>query len=192
MNMKSVWNFGSVSAVLFITTRLCGELRRQLATQIGHQSLNGTCVSVCAILTASVGGPGVRSILSFSFHQKFQAVPLDPHRRLLVDHQLKLLEPHISRLHRCRRLPNPRHLSRSLQPMQVGMTIVRCEIHSLVSKNDAVIIMIEDDCDATMLQFRSAQEKFAHVHHAKCELDSNSSATVRHHVSVTHFLSVVL
>ena len=45
------------------------------------------------------------------------------------------------------------------------MTIVRYQIHCLVSKNVPVIIVIEDDCDATMFQCRSAQEKFAHVHH---------------------------
>ena len=32
----------------------------------------------------------------------------------------------------------------------VGMTIVRYQSHCLVSKNDAVIIVIEDDCHATM------------------------------------------
>ena len=42
--------------------------------------------------------------------------------------------------------------------VQVGMTIVRYQIHCLVSKNDAVFIMIEHDCDATMFQCRSAQE----------------------------------
>ena len=30
------------------------------------------------------------------------------------------------------------------------MTIVRYQIHCLVSKNDAIIIVIEDDCHATM------------------------------------------
>ena len=34
------------------------------------------------------------------------------------DHQLKLLEPHVCRHHRCRRLPHPRHLPHSLQPSQ--------------------------------------------------------------------------
>ena len=55
--------------------------------------------------------------------------------------------------------------------VQVGMTIVTYQIHWLVSTNDAVIIVIEDDCDATMLQCRSAQERLAHVHHVKCDLD---------------------
>ena len=49
---------------MFTTTCLCGELRPRLATQIGHQSLNGTCVALCAILAASVGGSGLRSILA--------------------------------------------------------------------------------------------------------------------------------
>ena len=61
MNMWSVWNFGSVSAVLFTTTPLYGELRPRLATQIGHQSLNGTCAVLCSVLAASVGVSGVRS-----------------------------------------------------------------------------------------------------------------------------------
>ena len=43
-----------------------------------------------------------------------------------------------------------------------------------------------------MFQCRSAQERFAHVHHVKCDLDRNSSSTVRHHVPVHHYLSVVL
>ena len=69
---------------------------------------------------------------------------------------------------------------------------MRYQIHCLVSKNDAVIIVIEDDCHATMFQCRSAQERFAHVHHVKCDLDQDSFSTVRHHVPVHHFLSVVL
>ena len=69
---------------------------------------------------------------------------------------------------------------------------MRYQIRSLASKNDAVIIMIEDDCDATMFQCRSAQERFAHVHHVFCHLDQNSSTALCHHVSVNHFLSVVL
>ena len=76
--------------------------------------------------------------------------------------------------------------------VQVGMTIVRYQIHCLVSKNDAVIIVIEDDCHATMFQCKCAQEKFAHVHHVKCDLDPDSFSTVRHHVPVHHFLSVEL
>ena len=58
--------------------------------------------------------------LQFSLHQKCQAVPLDPHRRLLVDHQLELLEPHVSRLHRCRRLPRPRHFPQSLPAITIA------------------------------------------------------------------------
>ena len=69
---------------------------------------------------------------------------------------------------------------------------MRYQIHCLASKNDAVIIMIEDGCDATMFQCRSAQERFAHGHHVKCDLDQNSSTAVCHHTSVNHFLSEVL
>ena len=72
------------------------------------------------------------------------------------------------------------------------MTIVRYQIHCLVSKNDAIIIVIEDDCHATMFQCKSAQERLAHVHHVKCDLDQDSFSTVRHHVPVHYFLSVVL
>ena len=53
------------------------------------------------------------------------------------------------------------------------------------------MIVIEDDCDATTFQCRSAQEGFAHVHHVN-DLDQNSSTSVRRHMSVNHFLSVVL
>ena len=60
------------------------------------------------------------------------------------------------------------------------------------SENDAAIIVIEDDCDATIFQCRSAQERFAHAHHVKCDLDQNSSTAVRRHMSVNHFLSVML
>ena len=69
---------------------------------------------------------------------------------------------------------------------------MRFQIRCLVSKNNVVILVIEDDCDATMFQCRSAQERVSHVHHVKCDLDQNSSSVVRHHVSVNHFLSVVL
>ena len=64
---------------------------------------------------------------------------------------------------------------------------MRYQIHCLISKNDAVIIMIEDDCDATMFQCRSAQERVSHVHHVKCDLDQNSITAVCHHMSVNHF-----
>ena len=43
-----------------------------------------------------------------------------------------------------------------------------------------------------MQKCRSAQERFAHVHHVKCDLYQNSSTAVRHHTSVNHFLSAVL
>ena len=33
---------------------------------------------------------------------------------------------------------------------------------------------------------------FSQAHHVKCDLDQNSSTAVRHHMSVNHFLSVVL
>ena len=67
---------------------------------------------------------------------------------------------------------------------------MRYQIHCLVSKNGAIIIEIENDCHATVFQCRSAQERFAHVHHVKCDLDQDSFSSVRHHVPVHHFLSV--
>ena len=54
------------------------------------------------------------------------------------------------------------------------MTIVRYQIRCLVSKNDAIIIVVEDDCHVTMFQCRNAQERFEHVHHVKCDLDQDS------------------
>ena len=67
---------GRISAILFTTTRLCGELRPRLATQSGHQSLNGTCVALCAILAASVGGSGVRNVpaVFVSQHKLFDLI----------------------------------------------------------------------------------------------------------------------
>ena len=76
--------------------------------------------------------------------------------------------------------------------VQVGMTIMRYQIRRLVSKNNAIIIVIEDDCHPTMFQCRSAQVRFAHDHHVKCDLDQDSFSTVCHHVPVHHFLSAVL
>ena len=70
------------------------------------------------------------------------------------------------------------------------MTIVRSQIHCLVSKNDAVIIVIEDDRDATMFQCKNSQERFAHVHHVECDLDQNSSTAVRHHMSLSAFIHI--
>ena len=82
MNMKSFWNFGRVSAVLFTTTRLCGELRPRLATRNGHQSMSGTCVALCAILAASVGGSGGMQCSRCSrFTRNVKLFQLDPHRR---------------------------------------------------------------------------------------------------------------
>ena len=75
--------------------------------------------------------------------------------------------------------------------VQVGMTIVRYQIHRLVLKNDAIIIVIEDDRHATMFQRTSAQERFAHVHHVKCDLDQNSFSTVRHHAHTPLFVRSV-
>ena len=72
----------------------------------------------------------------------------------------------------------------------MGMTIVRFRILSLVSKNDAIIIVIEDECHTTMFQCRSAQERFSHVHHVKCDPDQNSSTAIRHHVRVREQLFV--
>ena len=71
------------------------------------------------------------------------------------------------------------------------MAIVRDQIHCHVPKNDAIVIVIENECDATTFQCRCAQEGFAHAHHVKCDLDQNSSTAGRH-VSVNHFLSTVL
>ena len=71
------------------------------------------------------------------------------------------------------------------------MTIVRNQIHCLVSKNNAVVIVIEDDCHATTFQCLSAQERFAHAHHVKGDLYQNLSATIRRHVSIHHFSSEV-
>ena len=128
MNMLSVWNFGRVSAVLFTTTRLCGELRPRVAKQIGHQSLNGR-VSRCVPFSQHlwVGFKSTLHYCTFRFTRNIKLSGLDPHRRLLVDHQLKLLGPHVSRLHRCRRLPHPRHLSHSLQP---SPTLCEAGFHS--------------------------------------------------------------
>ena len=97
----------------------------------------------------------------------------------------------------CRILTNhhhrfPKQDSIRQSDVQLGMTIVRHQIPCLVSKNDAVIIVFENDCDATTFQCKSAQERFAHAHHVKCDLDQNSSTTVRRHMSANHFLSVVL
>ena len=67
---------------------------------------------------------------------------------------------------------------------------MRYQIHCLVPKNDAIIIVIEDDCHATMFQCRSALERFAHVHHVKSDLDQDSFS--RSSSRAHHFLSVVL
>ena len=76
---------------------------------------------------------------------------------------------------------------------EVGMTVVRYQIHCLASKNDAVVIVIINDRDSSTFQCRSAQERITvDAHHVKCDLDQNSSAAVRHHMSVNHFLSTVL
>ena len=52
-----------------------GELRRGLATQIGLQSLNGTCVALCAILAASFGGSGERSVLAVFASPEMSSCP---------------------------------------------------------------------------------------------------------------------
>ena len=75
-----------------------------------------------------------------SSHQKCQAVLLDPHRRSLACHQLKPLVLLVLSSHH-HRLAIRDSIRQS--EMQVGMTIVRDQIHGLVSKNDAVIIVIE-------------------------------------------------
>ena len=81
----------------------------------------------------------------FSHHQRHQAVRLDPHRRLLVDHQLQLREPHVSLgsmvavdfvIHVICRILSSHH-QRSARwdsirqsDVQVGMTIMRYQIQS--------------------------------------------------------------
>ena len=55
--------------------RLRGELRPRLATQMEHQSLNGTCVALCAILAASVGASGVRSVLAVCVSPEMSSCP---------------------------------------------------------------------------------------------------------------------
>ena len=92
---------------------------------------------------------------------------------------MQLHEPHVSRQNRChvicRILSSDHH------------RFARYQIHCLVSKNDAVITVIEDDGDVTTIQCRSAQERFAHAHHVACDLDQNSSTAVRRHVSAKLF-----
>ena len=69
------------------------------------------------------------------------------------------------------------------------MTIVRDQIHCLVPKNDAVMIVIEDDCDATTIQSRRGLRTLitSNVIQIKIHLPA-----VRRHMSVNHFLSIVL
>ena len=105
-----------------------------------------------------------------------------------VDFFIRVICRILSSHHQC----SARRDSIRQSDVQIGMTIVRYQIHCLVSKHDAVIIVIEDDCHATMFQRRSAQERFAHVHHVKRDLDQDSFSTVRHHVPIHNFLSVVL
>ena len=71
------------------------------------------------------------------------------------------------------------------------MTNVLNQIHCLVPKNNAVIIVIENDRHAASFQCGCAQERFAHTHHAKIDLYQNSSATARRHVSTHHYPSIV-
>ena len=68
------------------------------------------------------------------------------------------------------------------------MAIVRNQVQCLAPENDAVVIVIENDCDATTFQRRCAQKRFAQAHLVENDLNQNSSATVRRHVSVHHFL----
>ena len=75
--------------------------------------------------------------------------------------------------------------------MQVGLTIVRNRIRCLVPKNNAVVIVIENDRHAASFQCGCVQERFTHAHHVKRDLYQNSSATVRRHVSIHHFPSIV-
>ena len=66
------------------------------------------------------------------------------------------------------------------------MTNVRDQIHCFVPKNDAVVIVIENDCDSTTFQCRCAQERL-HTHHVKCDLNQNSSSRVHKNISVHSF-----
>ena len=84
--------------------------------------LSGSRLNLCQSHT----GPHVSFGEGGGFSSKSVNLP-DLHRRLLVDHQLKLLVPHVSRHHRCRGLPLPRHLSHSLQS---SPTLYKEEFHS--------------------------------------------------------------
>ena len=62
--------------------------------------------------------------------------------------------------------------------VQIGILIVRYQIHCLVSKKDTILNLIAYYCHATMFQCRSVQERFEHVHHVKCDLDQDSFSTL--------------
>ena len=160
---------------LFHPQLVCAEnFVRDSQHKNGHQSLNGTCVALCAILAAFVGSSGVRSILAVFASQKYQAVRLIRigdcssitswsflsliflGSIVVIDFFIHVICCILSSHHQ----RFARRDSIRQNDVQVRMTIVRYQIHCLVSKIDAIIIVIEDDCHATMFQCRSAQERF--------------------------------
>ena len=64
---------------------------------------------------------------------------------------------------------------------------MRYQINCLVSKNDAVTTVIEDDCDAAMFQCRSAQERLRTFITSNVIWIKIRLTAVRHHMSVNHF-----
>ena len=76
--------------------------------------------------------------------------------------------------------------SRRRMGTNLGMVHASCCVSSLQR-----LLAVVNDCDPTTFQCRCAQERFAHAHHVKCDLNQNSSAAVRRHVSVHNFLSTV-
>ena len=80
------------------------------------------------------------------------------------------------------------------------MRTSQCTIHTLIPAlfqcgHTALAQGTRNLCRAflcTTCQCRSAQKRFAHVHHVKSDLHQDSSTAVRHHMSINHFLSVVL
>ena len=69
---------------------------------------------------------------------------------------------------------------------------MRNEIYCVTPDNDAIVTVIENDCDSLTFQCGCAYEWFAHARHIKRGLYQNSSATVRRHVTINNFLSTML
>ena len=97
MDMQSAWNcLQSVRCLVHHNSPVRRTSPR--ATQNGHQSLNGTCVALCAILAASVGGARVRfELVEFMFHQKCQAIRHDPYWRFARQSPSHLVPRHPAR-----------------------------------------------------------------------------------------------